>query len=174
MHTLQHSAKAFGDGTHPTTHLLLEAIDAYNDTPPRCTADIGCGSGILSLALAEKFGCPVIATDIEAESIATTAANARAAGKEACITAVQADGFDHRSVADYAPYDVIVMNILAEPLVRLAHDAYAHTAHGGLVMLSGILLHQKDYIIDIYQSSGFEALHSLRLGDWAAWIVAKP
>lgn len=174
MHTLQHSAKAFGDGTHPTTRLLLEAIHAYDDEAPRNAIDIGCGSGILSLALAQKFGCPIIATDIEAESITTTEANARVAGMESYITAVQADGFAHSIIAQNAPYDLVVMNILAEPLVRLAHDAYAHAAHESLTMLSGILSHQKDYVVDIYQSVGFEPLHVLRLGDWCALLLAKP
>ena len=174
MQPLQHSAKAFGDGTHPTTRLLLEVIAAYDSAPPKRAIDIGCGSGILSLAVAERFGCPIIACDTQSQSIEATQANARSAGVAAHIACVQADGFSHPIIAENAPYDLIMMNILAEPLVRLAHDAYAHAAPESLTMLSGILAHQKDYIIQIYQSVGFELLHSLGLGDWVALLLAKP
>lgn len=170
--TLTHSAHAFGDGAHPTTQLLLQVIEHLEDFAPIAALDMGCGSGILSLAIAARWPCPITAVDLEAESIAATRSNAEAAGFSHQITALQASGFDHPALTP--GYDLIAMNILAGPLTGLAHDAYRHAAPDGLTLLSGILRHQREGIIDAYQSVGFEPLHSLTLGDWVALVMVKP
>ncbi len=169
---LTHSAEAFGDGSHPTTQLLLQVIEHLHDFTPERALDMGCGSGILSLAIAKRWVCPITAVDTMAESIATTRSNAEKAGFGQHITAYQADGFHHPALTP--GYDLMVMNILAEPLQSLAYDAYRFAAPEGLMLLSGILRHQKDGIMQYYQSAGFEVLHSLTLGDWVALVLAKP
>lgn len=172
MTAFTHSAEAFGDGSHPTTQLLLQVIEHLDDFRPVSALDMGCGSGILSLAIARRWACPITAVDTMAESVAATRANAQKAGFGHQITAYQAEGFAHPALE--AGYDLIAMNILAEPLQALAHDAYVYCAPEGLVLLSGILRHQKESIIHIYQSVGFEILHSLTLSDWVALVLVKP
>lgn len=169
---LTHHAEAFGDGSHPTTQLLLQIIEHLDDFTPEHALDMGCGSGILSLAIAARWGCPITAVDTLAESVAATRSNAEKAGFGHQITAYQAQGFDHPALMP--GYDLMVMNILAEPLQSLAYDAYRFAAPESLMLLSGILRHQKDGIIQYYQSVGFELLHSLTLGNWVALVLVKP
>lgn len=151
----------------------MQAIEHIEDFSPASALDVGCGSGILSLAIAQRFGCSITACDISADSIETTRANAAAAGQTPRIAALQADGFNHPAIARGAPYDLIVMNILAEPLVRLASGAHGHLHHDGLLMISGILRHQSDAVNEAYEAAGFEAHHRLTLGDWAAFMLVK-
>lgn len=174
--TIEASGGAFGDGTHPTTQLLLRALEALDSGSfqPKNACDMGAGSGILSLAVAAKFGCPVLATDIERQAIETLQRNAVNNGFADAITGVHADGFDHADITARAPFDLIVMNILAEPLMRLSADAVDALAPGGLLMLSGLLHWQEEPIREAYTGLGLELLHRLSLGDWVALIFEKP
>ncbi len=169
-----HSPKAFGDGSHPTTQMLLHAIEAMAGEAPERALDMGCGSGILSLAIAQKWPkCLVTAVDIEHESITATRANAAAAGVAARIHALQADGFSHPDIAASGPYDLLVMNMLAAPLVRLAADIPAHLAAQGVVMISGILGHFMPAVDAAYQQVGLAPMHRLRSDDWCAAIWGR-
>jgi len=172
MSPLTHHAQAFGDGSHPTTQLLLQIIDNIDNFTPSRALDMGCGSGILSLAMARRWPCPIDAVDTEAASVTATRENAKNTGFATQITAYQANGFTHPHLSP--GYDLIAMNILAEPLASLARDAYRFAAPEGLTLLSGILRHQKEHIVDGYQQVGFELLHSLTLGDWVALVVVRP
>lgn len=173
--TLSAGAHAFGDGSHPTTRGVIEALAQIDPAlfSPACALDMGAGSGILSLAMAERFGCPVLAVDIEKSAVEALAENARANGV-AGITALHADGFDHPEIAARAHYDLIVMNILAEPLVRLAADARAHLATEGVLILSGILLWQETAIREAYQALALELTGRIQIGDWVTLIWQQP
>jgi ribosomal protein L11 methyltransferase len=172
---LTSSAHAFGDGTHPTTAGVLAALEAIDPRAftPRRACDIGGGSGILALAIARLFACPVIAADIAAESVATMRANAQANGLTGRVRAVQADGFFHPDIAAAAPFDLIVMNILAEPLMMLAVDAARALAAGGVLILSGMLQWQEAQIREAYQSLGLELTSRLTIGDWVTLVWQK-
>ncbi|MFM9889181.1 MAG: 50S ribosomal protein L11 methyltransferase [Rickettsiales bacterium] len=174
--TLLAGASAFGDGQHPTTLGMLTALGAIDPHAftPRVALDVGAGSGILSFVIARQFGCPVVATDISAQAIETLIKNAQANGFERHITALQADGFAHPAIAQGAPYDLITMNILAEPLLRLAHDTAAALAPGGVLLLSGMLSWQEPQIRDAYQSLGLELATRLAVGDWVTLAFSKP
>lgn len=174
--TFQAGAQAFGDGSHPTTAGVLAALEAIDPAAftPRIACDIGCGSGILTLAIARLFACPVIATDIAAHAIETTRVNALDNGAEALVTAYQASGFAHPAVRAAAPFDLIVMNILAEPLLALARDAEARLSPQGVLLLSGILQWQEPTIRAAYQSLGLELASRLTLGDWVTLVWQKP
>jgi ribosomal protein L11 methyltransferase len=172
------NAQAFGDGQHPTTRMLLGALNAWEDIAPQNAMlhmlDIGCGSGILGIFAAQKWGCKVISSDIEAQSVVITRENAKANQVSDHVTALQVDGFDHETIQQNSPYQLIVMNILADPLKRLAQPATHHLAkNGGVLMLSGMLAHEVDIIAEIYQSLGLELLHKLALSDWHSLILSK-
>lgn len=187
MTTIELSAgpAAFGDGTHPTTAGVLAALQAIDpaEFSPRSACDIGAGSGIISFALVEKFHCPVVAVDIERSAVATIRENAARngvplldpssqpspAGGEG-VLALQADGFDHPEITVRAPYDLIVMNILAPPLLKLAADAEHRLATGGVLIISGILLWQEDQIREAYQVLGLELSFRIAVGDWVTLV----
>jgi ribosomal protein L11 methyltransferase len=173
--TLQAGAHAFGDGSHPTTQGVLAALEGIdpNAFAPRKALDMGAGSGIVAFAVARRFSCPVLAVDIEKQAVETLAENARV-NQVMGITALHADGFAHPTIEKQAPFDLIVMNILAEPLVRLAAAAERHLAEGGVLVMSGILLWQETNITQTYQTLELELTARLTVGDWVTLIFQKP
>ena len=173
---LSAGAHAFGDGNHPTTRMVLAALSAINPTEfnPRLACDMGAGSGILSCAIARQFACPIIAVEMERQAIETLRANAVANGMESRISAIHADGFRHADIAPHAPFDLLVMNILADPLLMLAADAEANLASGGVCIISGLLLWQEAQIREAYVGLGLELAERLSMGDWVCLIWQKP
>lgn len=135
---------------------------------------MGCGSGILSFAMLARFGCPVIAADLERQAIETVQENALHNGLADRLTAVHSDGFRHPAITAQAPFDLITMNILAEPLLQLATDAVAALAEGGVLILSGILQWQEPQIREAYAGLGLELASRLTLGDWVTLCWQKP
>ena len=121
---------AFGTGSHATTQLVLRHLAAEIHGGER-VLDYGCGSGILAIAAAKLGAGAVAATDIDAEALRTAAANARANGVPLSVGAPEA--FSSQC------YDMVVANILAQPLVVLAPLLAAHTLPRGSIALSGIL-----------------------------------
>ena len=168
--------KAFGDGTHPTTFGVLTALDAIDPAAfsPRMACDMGAGSGILALAIARRFSCGVVAVDIERASVETLRENAEAAGVGSQVLAVQADGFQHPQILAQGPYDLIVMNILAEPLMALASDAVAALADEGVLILSGMLQWQEAQICEAYEALGLALSSRVTSGDWITQVWQKP
>ena len=167
---------AFGDGSHPTTAGALAALKALDPAAfaPRNAIDIGAGSGILSFAILTLFGCPVIATDIAMSAVVAIEENARGNGCADKITALQADGFDHPDIRAAAPLDLIVMNILAEPLLALAADAATHLASDGALIISGVLLWQEEQIRAAYGGlPGLELTFRIAIGDWVTLVWQK-
>ncbi len=143
---------AFGTGTHPTTALCLEWLDAH---PPegRDVLDFGCGSGVLALA-ALKLGARRLAgVDIDPQALVASRDNLRRNGiaPERLSLSLPDD-----LPAD-ARFDLVIANILAGPLVTLAEKLVSHIRPGGEIILSGILREQASMVIDAYAPwIGFE------------------
>ena len=167
-------AAAFGDGTHPSTRGALEALARIDPAlfSPRNACDVGAGSGIISFAMAQKFGCDVLATDIAKSAVETLAHNI-ATNDVASITPIHADGFAHPAIAARAPFDLIVMNILPAPLLKLAVAANSHLAAGGVLILAGILIANQSIIIQSYQSLDLELTSRIVIGDWVTLLWQK-
>ena len=179
--------KAFGDGSHPTTQMVLAALESLDPQvfTPRIACDMGCGSGILSLAIARLFHCPVVAVDVARESVEMTKENAMQNGlyfesqsstgaTATGIFPIHADGFADTAIAARAPYDLIVMNILAEPLLALAADAVCHLSVEGVLVLSGLFRWQEEPIRTAYHTLGLECSARLASGEWVALVFQKP
>lgn len=132
---------AFGTGSHPTTRLCLEWLECVV-TDQASVLDYGCGSGILAIAAARLGAGRVAGVDIDPHAVLAARANAERNG----VTALFAD-----STAPVAgQYDLVVANILSNPLRVLAPAICAHVRSGGQLALSGILREQAEEIIDIY------------------------
>jgi ribosomal protein L11 methyltransferase len=173
--TVSAGPAAFGDGAHPTTQGVLAALEAIDPAAftPEKACDVGCGSGILALAIAKKFPCAIIAIDIEAQSVLVTKENAEKNGLAAHITALQADGFMHPTIWQTGPFDLIVMNILAQPLLRLADAAERYLTKGGVMIISGLLSWQEAPIKAAYEGMGLELTSRIVISDWVTMVWQK-
>jgi ribosomal protein L11 methyltransferase len=134
---------AFGTGSHPTTRLCLRWLAAELRAGER-VLDYGCGSGILAIAACRLGAGHVVGTDIDPGALAASRTNAARNGVDATFVAPE------DIVAGEAAFDVIVANILANPLQTLAPELAPRVRPGGRIVLSGILAAQADAVIAIY------------------------
>jgi ribosomal protein L11 methyltransferase len=168
---------AFGSGEHQSTYGCLLALDdlARRDHPLKVghgrALDMGCGSGILALAMARHWKIPVVATDIDAESVRVTRVNARLNGLARYIEAFPGDGFTTRRVGAAGPYDVICANILARPLCAMAKDLAAALAPGGRVILAGLLARQEAMVVAAYRAQGLRLVRRYSLAPWVTLVL---
>ena len=163
------AAMAFGTGHHGTTQGCLEALDALisEGFVAHNAVDIGCGTAVLALAAAKTWPETVLASDIDQVAVDVARANAAANGLTDRVTCVEAAGFEHRELSEKAPFDLIFANILKGPLIDLAPAMAQHSAKGGRVILSGLLIAQADDVIAAYVEAGFSLIRRAELGDWA-------
>ena len=138
---------AFGTGSHPTTHLCLLWLEQQTQLQNTSLLDYGCGSGILAIA-AKKLGCnPVVGTDIDPQAMVAARSNAEINGVD--ITFALPDDTVPMLGAD-ARYDIVMANILANPLQVLAPALVQRIRPGGQIVLSGVLSRQADEVIATY------------------------
>ena len=155
---------AFGTGSHPTTRLCLEWLER-NVSAGCSMLDYGCGSGILAIAAARLGAARVAGVDIDPQAVESARANAERNG----VNAVFADSAQMLA----GEYDVVVANILSNPLRVLAPAICAHVRSGGSLALSGILREQADEIISIYAQWLPLAVADMR-EDWVCLSGIKP
>lgn len=169
------AAQAFGTGHHETTTGCLEAIDkVLKRRKPRHMIDVGTGTGVLAIALAKRTRSTVIASDIDPISVTTTIDNAAQNGVGKQIIALEATGVNHPTIQQNAPYDLIVANILAGPLMALAPAIGRIAQKGAVVILSGILQHQARGVINAYARQGMVLNQKLQRKDWTTLILEMP
>ena len=163
---------AFGTGHHETTALCLGVLsDLARKRGFTNVLDLGCGTGLLAIGAAALWKRPVLASDIDPVAVEVTIANARANRVAPMIRAVVADGLSHPTLAAGAPYDLIIANILAGPLTRLAPGITAALASGGVLVLSGLLNNQENMLLSFYH--GLRLKERRRDGPWSALVLEK-
>lgn len=179
------AGQAFGSGNHATTQgclLALNDLEADGFVPAQ-VLDLGCGSGILALGAARLWDTDIIATDIDPIAVTVTRENIRLNGVELAengpehgkIHAFAADGMDAPALAAAAPFDLIVANILMQPLIELAPAIVAHLRPGGSkLVLSGILKTQQAAVTAAYVKEGLIPERAILIDDWAALILSRP
>src|SRR5882762_5549674 len=165
---------AFGTGHHETTALCLKAVSvAARRKRPRSVLDLGCGSGVLAIAAAKLWRLPVIATDIDPIAVEVARENCRSNDVAPLVRAAVAEGFEHPAIRARAPYELILANILASPLARLAPALSAALARGGTAVLSGLLRSQESQVLSYYRTQGLVFRQALREGQWSALVLQR-
>ncbi len=159
---------AFGTGTHPTTRLVLEAVEeAAIDWPNAAVLDLGCGSGILSIAATRMGAARVLALDIDPTASRTTSDNAAANGVSDRIT-VQTGSLADALSADMR-FDVALVNIIGPVIVRLCSQNLGSVLRpGGIGIFSGIGSHEVDKVEAALRSTGLEPYNRRTSGKWVA------
>lgn len=166
---------AFGTGHHETTALCLAALsDLAKRRRYARVLDLGCGTGLLAIAAAKLWRRPVLATDIDPQAVAITAENARVNGAAPLVRAAVADGLASPAIAQGAPYDLIVANILASPLTQLAPSIARALGTGGTLVLSGLLTWQENLVTSFYRPHGLVLRQARRDGPWTALVLERP
>jgi ribosomal protein L11 methyltransferase len=165
---------AFGTGQHETTRGCLLALEALAKARRFSTPlDLGCGTGVLALAIARLWRVPVTASDIDPVAVRETLANARMNGMAPWIGGVAAAGLAAPALAGRGRFDLIAANILARPLVRLAPDLSRALAPGGSLVLSGLLSKQERQVLAAYLPLGFHLRRRFTLGDWPTLVLRR-
>ncbi len=158
---------AFGTGHHGTTAGCLEMIEkVVAEEEPTNALDLGTGSAVLAIAVAKLAPIPVLATDIDPVATEVAAANVRLNGASGHVETATAEGFDDPIFAARGPFDLIVANILAQPLMQLAPEMAAHLAANGSLVLSGILDRQHDAVVEAYVAAGFRHVETFHREGW--------
>ena len=161
---------AFGTGHHGTTLGCLVALDAtLKERRPRRVLDVGSGTGVLAIAAALASHARVVASDIDPEAVRVTRDNARLNGARVRVWC--AAGAGAQAIRAQAPYQLILANILARPLVMLAGQFRKMSAAGGTVVLSGLQIDQERWVTAAYRGHGFRLIRRIRIDGWSTLIL---
>jgi len=164
---------AFGTGTHPTTMLCLTVLEKLlsgllSEEKMLTALDVGTGSGILTIAAAKLGIAHITAVDIDPEAVKIA--------QENCLL----NGVNDRVTVSDTPlalingcFDIVLANILAEDLVRMAPDLVARLNPGGLLILSGILIEKETLVIDGYANSVMTLTEVSREGEWSCLVLQR-
>ncbi|TCS94772.1 50S ribosomal protein L11 methyltransferase [Hazenella coriacea] len=158
---------AFGTGTHPTTVLSLKLLDQYL-SPSSQVIDVGCGSGILSIAAAKLGAKEVLALDLDPVAVQNAKQNMKQNRVEAIVKVEEGDllkGVSHTA-------DLVVANILADIILRFTFELPRVLVPGGIFIASGIIEEKEQEIVDSLTKNGLEVLEIVHQEGWVA-IAAK-
>jgi ribosomal protein L11 methyltransferase len=168
------AALAFGTGHHGTTRGCLLLLDhVLKSAQPRCVLDLGTGTGVLAIAAAKALHRAVLASDIDPPSVQVAAENCRLNEVGNLVRVIRATGFAAPDFAESGPFDLVLANILANPLRQLAGPMTRHLAPGGRVILSGLLTHQAPAVVAAYRARGLVPLRHLRIEGWSSLLLRK-
>jgi ribosomal protein L11 methyltransferase len=156
---------AFGSGDHETTRLVLGFLDRYVEGNER-VLDVGCGSGILSIAAIRLGAASSVAIDIEDDAVVVTERNATLNGvaSRISVSTTPIDAVD-------GVYDLVLANIETRVLVHMPDALRARMASGAALILSGILRRERDQLLAAYESMRVDAL--IEEGEWCALVLRQ-
>lgn len=168
------AGRAFGTGHHGTTEGCLEMIGRIaRQRGFRSILDLGTGSGVLAIAAARLTQAAILATDIDPVAVEVARENVR---KNRCASKIRlrtAAGFHSQIFARSGPFDLVIANILARPLMKLAPALNRNLAAGGQVILSGILARQRMKVLAAYNTQGLYHRRTLWRDGWVTLHLAR-
>jgi len=170
------AATAFGSGEHATTEGCLRAISDLKSAGAKIdrVLDMGTGSGILAIGAAKLFPWASVAgVDIDAESARVATLNARLNGVGARVRAVQGNGYASPLAARGDRFDLIIANILARPLMRMAPSLKRRLKPGGHAILSGLLRRQEAAVLAAHKAVGLRLVRRIPIGDWNTLVLRR-
>jgi len=169
------AGQAFGTGHHGTTAGCLEVIDRVVRSRRVLNAlDLGTGSGVLAIAVRKLKNIPVLATDIDPIATRVAAENVRRNGIASGIVTETAPGFHSTAFSNHGPFDLIIANILARPLIKMAPQLVTHLAPGGSVILSGILAAQRWKVLAAYNGAHLRHVRTIWRNGWVTIHLDRP
>ena len=175
------ASRAFGTGQHETTAGCLTMLDRMRQVGMRFNnmADIGTGTGLLAFAAMNLWPrAHAIASDIDPVAVEISAENAATNGVPlgagpGRLALVTAAGANHAAIIGRAPYDLLIANILAGPLIELAPSLCALVEDGGTILLAGLLDTQVDAVLAAYRAQGMRLAERTDRGDWPTLRLRK-
>jgi ribosomal protein L11 methyltransferase len=168
------AALAFGTGHHGTTRgcllLLDHVLKAYR---PRRVLDLGTGTGVLAISAAKALHIKLLASDIDPLAVKVARENARLNGAVELVNVFRATGFSAPQFERDRPFDLVLANILANPLRQMATAMARHLAPSALVILSGLLPHQAQGVIAAYRARGLVLERHIQIEGWSSLLMRK-
>lgn len=172
------AATAFGTGHHATTQGCLTALDRFAGRPRLLPAgpvlDLGCGTGILGMAAAKRLHRRVVATDIDPVAVAMARYNVKANRLGSLVQPIRSSGYAAHKIRQEGPYALILANILARPLVRMAPECARQLRRGGYAVLSGLLTAHERPLIAAHRQQGLVLAARYRIDGWSTLVVRRP
>lgn len=169
------AGQAFGTGHHGTTAGCLETIErVVRARPVRNALDLGTGSGVLAIAVRKLKNVPVLATDIDPIAIGVARENVRRNGISSGISMEVAPGFHSTAFSRHGPFDLIIANILARPLMKMAPQLVENLNPGGSVILSGILAEQRWKVLAAYNGANLRHVRTIWRNGWVTIHLDRP
>lgn len=169
------AATAFGTGRHGTTRGCLLALGdlARRRLQPGPVLDMGCGTAILAIAAAKLLRRRVVASDIDPEAVRMARLNAVRNGAGSGVATTVSRGYDAAIIERDGPYVLILANILANPLTRMAPACARHLAPGGYVVLSGLLTAQEAAVLAAHRIQGLVLVRRYRIEGWSTLVLRR-
>lgn len=165
---------AFGSGEHGTTMGCLEALDWLSKKRNfKGILDMGCGSGILAIGAAKLWKTQVLAVDIDPVAVRVTQENVQINRETTRVDASVSDGYAGDKVKKGAPYELIVSNILARPLIAFAPDLARALAPQGYAVLSGLLTSQEQQVLSAHVMQGLALEKRIVHEEWCTLVLKK-
>ena len=167
---------AFGTGHHATTEVCLTILsDLEKSFKPKNIADIGTGTGVLAIGAAKLWHIKdIIASDIDPIAVRVTKKNLKINHVAPFIHTAHATGTRSPFVQKQAPYDLVIANILARPLIQMAGDFTKILQKNGYILLSGLLWWQKNRVAAAYTAQGLKIVRFTKCGEWCGLLLRKP
>ncbi|MEM9442695.1 MAG: 50S ribosomal protein L11 methyltransferase [Pseudomonadota bacterium] len=165
---------AFGSGEHATTQGCLEAIHRIARRRRfRRVLDMGCGAGMLAIAAAKCWPVRGVAADNDPMAVEVAAQNIVLNGVASRVDAVLSEGYGNPQIRALGPYDLILANILADPLCTMAKDLDRHLAIDGVAVLSGLLARQAGRVLAAHRRFGLQLRRRIDIGPWTTLEMSR-
>lgn len=161
---------AFGSGDHGTTKGCLEALGSIKQPPAGRVLDMGCGSGILAIAMAKSWRLPVIASDIDPVAVRVAGANVRRNQVGPWVRVAHTRGYRHPAIRK-TRFELVVSNILARPLVRMAGDLAKCLAPSGTAILSGLIEADGNWVLNRHRQFGMRLQRQIVINGWLTLVL---